>query len=502
MNEFELKRQSLQHDLDSQKTLQERNKLGQYSTPYKLASEICRNLRFYFGDTIESVLEPAIGTGVFYSALQEQFAVKKCVGYEIDEHYYVPSSSLWKDTNLKIYNQDFLSASVDDYFSLIISNPPYSRHHHIPSETKKALSKQIFENYGIEISGLSGLYVYFVILSTKWLKKGGYSCWLIPSEFLTVNYGSALKKFLLENVDLISIHSFTAEDVQFNDALVSSSIVIFKNANPSSEKIKFSWGGTLENPKSQIQINKSQVDFNEKWNETFLREEIEVDKFDIDVRLGNYFNIKRGVATGDNKFFIVDSDTARNYNIPKQFLIPIAPSPRYLKSNVYSVEQHEKESYYLFSCDLPIDIVKDKYDDLYNYLNWGINNQVNIRSNCKNREIWYNCESRDVSPILVSYMGRNNGNSPIRFILNEAKVIATNSYLMLYPKTEYQYLFRNPEFTKEIWNILSGIPKDVLIAYGRVYGGGLLKWEPRELAMIPCPQLKTVLKPINRSLFE
>lgn len=502
MNELELKRQSLQNALDSQKTFAERNKLGQYSTPYKLASEICRNLRLYFLDTIDSVLEPAIGTGVFYSALREQFSIKKCVGYEIDEHYFIPSSSLWKDSELKIYNQDFLSTTVDDYFSLIISNPPYSRHHHIPLETKKALSKQIFENYGVEISGLSGLYVYFVILSTKWLKKGGYSCWLIPSEFLTVNYGSALKKFLLNNVDLISIHCFTAEDVQFDDALVSSSIVIFRNEHPSAEKVKFSWGGTLENPKSQIQINKNQLDFNQKWNETFLRGEIEVDKFDIDVRLGNYFNIRRGVATGDNKFFIVDSNTARDYNIPKQFLIPIAPSPRYLKSNIYSAEQHEKESQYLFSCDLPIEVVKDKYEDLYNYLNWGIDNHVNVRSNCKNRDIWYNCETRDVSPILVSYMGRDNGTSPIRFILNEAKVIATNSYLMLYPKTEYQYLFKDPEFSRQIWDILSQIPKDVLIAYGRVYGGGLLKWEPGELARIPCPQLKTVLKPINRSLFE
>lgn len=499
MNERELQRQNLQKILDSQKTLAERNILGQYSTPYKLASLICKKIKSLTGNRIDSVLEPAIGTGVFYSALTEEIAVDKFVGYEIDEHYFNPSSLLWDKTNLQLYNQDFLSVQPNEKFSLIISNPPYTRHHHISSERKTKIYKLIKDSYGIEISGLSGLYVYFMILSTAWLKEGGYSCWLIPSEFLTVNYGESLKKFLLNNVDLISIHSFTADDIQFDDALVSSSIVIFRNTKPSDNKITFSWG-SLENPKTEISINRSELNPEKKWNESFLCNKIK----DIadNVNLGTFFFIKRGIATGDNNFFIVDKDTVSKYDMPKDIIISVAPPPRKLNTDIYTKEQAESEGLYLFSCSLPIETIREKYKGLYEYIILGLENEVNLRSNCRHRELWYKCETREKSPILVSYMGRDNGSSPIRFILNEANVTATNSYLMLYPKDEYKYLFRDPSLTRAVWKTLSEIPKNILMAYGRTYGGGLFKWEPKELAAVPCPSLKKILKTNSPSLFD
>lgn len=502
MNDIELKRQLLQKRLDAKKSLPERNKLGQYSTPYPLASTICKIIRPLVGDTIESVLEPAIGTGVFFSALSEQYKIAKFVGYEIDSHYFIPSASLWANSNIKLFNQDFLTAQATEKFSLIISNPPYSRHHHIMPEMKKYLSNKIKDTFGIEVSGLSGLYVYFVILSTLWLKKDGYSCWLIPSEFLTVNYGRAFKQFLSESVDLISIHTFTANDVQFNDALVSSSILVFKNSKPSQSPVKFSWGDNLENPEDILLINRDQLEYNQKWNKSFFQNKVGMGYNQSDVRIGNYFSIKRGIATGDNSFFIIDKETVKTYDIPTSFVKPVVPPPRKLKSNIYSIAQSEIDGSYLIDCSLPLDVIKNKYNGLFNYLKFGIANEVNMRANCKNRELWYKCETRDTAPILVSYMGRDNGKSPIRFILNEAKATATNSYLMMYPKPEYRHQFRDPAFTKKIWLILSEIPTQSLLDYGRIYGGGLLKLEPKELAEIPCPQLKEVLSPLYPSLFE
>lgn len=502
MNSIEQRRQRLQKELDAGKTLQQRNKLGQYSTPYKLASKICRKLRIILGDEVDSVLEPAIGTGVFYSALKEECSIKRFVGYEIDSYYFIPTVSLWANYNVELHNEDFLTATSSEKFSLLISNPPYSRHHHIPTDIKKSLSNKVRELYGIEISGLSGLYVYFVILSTEWIRENGISCWLIPSEFLCVNYGNALKEFLLNKVDLISIHSFTSEDVQFDDALVSSSIVIFRNSKPSSAPISFSWGDDLENPKDNVSICKENLDHTKKWNKSFLKEIIINNDDDNDATIGTFFTVKRGIATGDNNFFVINKEIVKTYDIPEKFIMPVAPPPRRLKNNIYSLSQSENEGLFLISCSLPLDLIKVHHKGLYKYLCLGIETEVNMKSNCRNRDLWYKCETREVAPILVSYMGRDNGNSPIRFILNDAKATSTNSYLMLYPKKEYQYLFKDPVITKQTWLALSQIPKDILLAYGRAYGGGLLKWEPKELASIPCPQLKELLKPISPSLFD
>src|SRR5207302_6159457 len=80
----------------------------------------------------------------------------------------------------------------------------------------------------IKISGLAGLYCYFLLLADAWLADGGFGIWLIPSEFMDVNYGQAVKRYLTEDVKLVHIHRFCPADVQFSDALVSSAVVVFE----------------------------------------------------------------------------------------------------------------------------------------------------------------------------------------------------------------------------------------------------------------------------------
>jgi hypothetical protein len=87
-------------------------------------------------------------------------------------------------------------------------------------------------------------------LAHVWLEEGAISGWLIPSEFMDVNYGQALKRYLLERVTLLHIHRFDPSDVQFADALVSSAVVWFRKATPpDGHSVTFTFGGTLEQPK-------------------------------------------------------------------------------------------------------------------------------------------------------------------------------------------------------------------------------------------------------------
>ena len=60
------------------------------------------------------------------------------------------------------------------------------------------------------------------------LQTNGLAAWLIPSEFMDVNYGDEVKRYLTERVCLLQIHRFCPSDVQFDDALVSSAIVVFE----------------------------------------------------------------------------------------------------------------------------------------------------------------------------------------------------------------------------------------------------------------------------------
>jgi len=45
------------------------------------------------------------------------------------------------------------------------------------------------------------------------------------------------------------------------------------------------------------------------------------------------FQIKRGIATGDNEYFILGEQEVQARGLPKSVLRPILPSPRYLQQD-------------------------------------------------------------------------------------------------------------------------------------------------------------------------
>jgi hypothetical protein len=82
-------------------------------------------------------------------------------------------------------------------------------------------------------------------------------------------------------------------------------------------------------------------------------------------------------------------------------------------------------------------------------------------------------------------MGRSQSKSskPFRFILNHSKAITSNVYLMMYPKSKLAaILSSHHEQLKVVWQALNSIPMQNLVHEGRVYGDGLHKLEPKELA--------------------
>ena len=250
---LEEQRLGFQAEIDARKSQAERNRLGQFATPTALAIDILK-----YGATLlqsgEQVrfLDPAIGTGAFYSALQEVFTssqIAEAVGFEIDPSYGEPASLLWKDSGLVLNLSDFTQAEPSSQFNLIVCNPPYVRHHHMQEVDKHRLQFRTQKASGMKMSGLAGLYCHFLGLTHAWMAEGAVAGWLIPSEFMDVNYGRSLKHYFLNRVTLLHIHRFDPNDVQFADALVSSAVVWFRNTPPpENHVVTFSFGGTLIDP--------------------------------------------------------------------------------------------------------------------------------------------------------------------------------------------------------------------------------------------------------------
>ena len=146
--------------------------MGQFATPTALAIDILRYAKAHLGKSGKvRFIDPAIGTGSFYSAFREVFPdnrIDVSVGYEIDSHYGVPAAKLWSETELELRPMDFTQADAPKdagKFNLVICNPPYVRHHHIVAGEKQRLKLRTQETCGAEINGLAGLYCYFLGLS-------------------------------------------------------------------------------------------------------------------------------------------------------------------------------------------------------------------------------------------------------------------------------------------------------------------------------------------------
>lgn len=503
-SDIEARRMELQHAIDAQKTQKQRNVMGQFATPYPLACDIMKLMYSLNGDEKRvSMLEPSVGLGAFVSAFHEVYGEKAghTLGFEIDDDYCRPAQKLWQGCDVELRNADFMSQTPDGVYDMIVANPPYVRHHHIASEIKRQLKQKVKDSYGISISGLSGLYCHFMMLSTCWLRHGGLSCWLVPCEFMEVNYGGAVKQFLLEKVDLIRIHRFVASDLQFADALVSSCVVVFRNAkSPISHDVVFSQGGSILSPDNQWTVASDKLASDEKWTWRFgdAASEFANQTVDTAVRLGDFFTVKRGVATGDNNFFVIDRNTVEKYSIPRCFLVPVLPSPRFFKADFVhngsdGLPDTERQLF-LFTCNLDEQTLKSAYPSVWEYVRKGQERKVNEGYICSRRTPWYSCEKRDPAPFIMPYMGRGETSRRMfRFIMNDTEAITTNVYLLLYPKKNCAKDLESRDVREKVWGVLNAVSESRLMNSGRIYGGGLYKMEPKELMDMPMPEMAEIL---------
>ena len=496
--ESESLRLAEQDRLDQLKTAKERNKWGQFATPPALALEIAQYAwaRLKCPEATFSFLEPALGTGAFYGAFLQAFPnerIDSATGIELDPAFADAAKSIWSSHGLRVIESDFTRQNAERLHNVILTNPPYVRHHHMDGEAKERLGRLVYSATGRRLSGLAGLYCYFLLIAHRWLADNGLAIWLIPSEFMGVNYGGEVKRYLTEQVTLIHIHRFCPSDVQFGDALVSSAIVVFEKRRPESDhEVVFSFGGPLTNPSSTERVSIDRLRQIEKW--TSLPERGAPRQQPNAVLLGDLFTVTRGVVTGNNDFFVVPRAKLQELGIPPNCVRPILPSPRFLKQEIVDGDAEGwpilNEPLALIDTQMSEEELQANYPRFWQYIQEGKRLGIDSGYLTSRRNPWYSQEKRQVASFVCTYMGRSL-ERPFRFIWNKSGAIAANVYLLLYPKD----WIAKEVTTKaaEVFESLRRIEAHDFFSEGRVYGGGLLKMEPSELMRLPADDLANIL---------
>jgi len=113
----------------------------------------------------------------------------------------------------------------------IVGNPPYVRQEKVTKEDKIKYSKRVAEAFpGTELRGRADLHCYFWPHACRYLKEDGYFGFLTSGQWLDVDYGFVLQRWILSNFRIIAIFESSTEQ-WFPDARVKTCITILQRCS-------------------------------------------------------------------------------------------------------------------------------------------------------------------------------------------------------------------------------------------------------------------------------
>lgn len=480
-----------------------------YVTPPEYARDMAQCALTTFGDDSKKIFfgDSAIGTGALFIAIKrlvdtvnndenKNYSFASAVGIDIDERMAKEAFLRCSKRDLVVIYGDAISPSIDlgEKRNMMIVNPPYNRHEEIPEEYREKAKKLAEAQTGIQVAANAGLYVYHLLIMDKWLDDNGIAVWLLPSIFLQSRYGKAIRQYLTSKVQLVRLHVYDEEKLQFDDTKISTTIVVFKKASPvESQTVVVTYGDSISEPQFSKTFDLGYLGKEIKnWRSIIVNSQDNKSQLSLDIRFSSLFDIKRGLATGANSFFVLERNKAKEYGIPDMALKPILPKARYLRSLVINTKDDGypdvEPQMVLIDCDLDEEFIKAKYPAFYDYLQKAKQKDkdgkaIVDRTLVKSRKPWYKQELRNPPLFLLTYMGRNKKDlPPLYFLLNQSNAVALNTYLLLYPKPWLMELIGNNEvLCKRLLSALNDSAEKILVQQTRIYSGGLQKLEPNEL---------------------
>lgn len=474
-------------------------KKGQFWTPDWVADAmVC-----YIAKDRPCLFDPAFGAGAFALAAAREssrigipLAVR---GSELDptalEHAL--ANGVNQATIERVDLENFLRRSELPENCGVIANPPYIRHHRISAEEKASLRAMAIQRIGAPLDGRAGIHAFFLIHALSLLSEGAPLAFIVPSDICEGVYARTLWAWIAQKFRIEAIVTFAATATPFPGVDTNPLIAFLRNASPTDS---FVWSRVQSVQATELRDwvadgfpseNYASIQQEERSLSAALRYGLTRtrvgDTGDV-AKLGDYFRIMRGIATGANDFFFFTSERIRELGLPLEYFVRAVGRTRDVPDEVLTAEQLDeldkmgRPTFLLSIGDVPLHSLPPRVQE---YLRGGIEGGIAEKTLISTRRPWYRMERRNVPEILFSYLGRRSS----RFIYNEAGAVPLTGFLCVYPGGNTMPRGARGLPLPDPMGVVAELNRAEVVGalsmVAKSYGSGALKVEPRMLEALP-----------------
>lgn len=482
-------------DLDDTPAL--RKERGAFFTP----AEITRFIADWaIRAPADLVMEPSAGDAAFLVAAVERLralasdksaAAPAVHGVEIHAYSARVARQRVQEAGGKarISNSDFFAVAPNPVYDSVIGNPPYIRYQDF-SGAARARAREAALRGGVALTGLASSWAAFTIHSAMFLKPGGRLCLVLPAELLSVNYAAPVRQFLFNrfrNVELVLFEQQVFPEAEADVVLLLADGYL-EGPTPSATIRQ------AKNAASLASLSAGQVwtpaDPAAKWTSSLIDPAAieplnELLRRELFTNLETWGDTTLGVVTGNNKYFTLSPQRAKELGLRRNELLRLSPpGSSHLRGLSLSeamltkLGREGQATRLFYPGERPSAAAAA-------YIADGHRTGVDTAYKCRVRKTWYKVPLVAVADLFLTCM---NADTP-RLTANDAGAIHLNSVHGIYFKDEHRKLGR------ELLPLASLNSVTLLHAemVGRSYGGGILKIEPKEADVWAMPSHAHVL---------
>ena len=439
-----------------------RKQLGAFYTPDLTAASLAR---WAIRTGVESVLEPSVGRGALLKAaiirsreLRPFGGLNQPLACDIDSATLEAlKSELWEGVDF--YPGDFfeLDPATLRKFEVVIANPPFTRNHSIKPHRRKTLRKR----FGVE--GPAGIWVYFLVHAMEFLLPGGRIASIVPGSTLFTQYGALFLRRLCGSFSSVNVYQLADRPSWGGGADERGAVILAEGYGhgPCENYLKGIW------PPSSEQIYQHSLELRA------YRDLISASK-----PFGDIASISIGAVTGRNSIFLLTEEERTALGLSLEDVTSTVSRARHVegititREDLIRLARDGQKTWLLTPSSL-----EDRGTPSRKRLARITKHQR--RSTCwmNKRNPWWRVETGSSCDGVFTYM---NEHGP-RLALTTPKIICTN--------TLHRVVFRSMvSETEKLAAALTFISTFGQLAgevIGRVYGGGVLKFELAEARLMP-----------------